>query len=400
LHYLASLKGVETALPGLLGPLWFDAERGGRTAIRIGRFRGAHFESAPLQIVPVSTPDAREIASGAVFELETGRYARLQRVVYSGVFINEIPRVDLTRSSFGADIYFWLRYARDAGPDSADPTDIIFPSLITGSFDRAHPAEQGTMSDGTEYRLWRVQGDFRNDFDLRRFPFDRQTLLLSFTNARAAADRIVYVLDRRSPSGTAFAAGTPGTGRIGIASAAAFRNLTQWRPLSAGERRDDLVTDSALGDLRRVSAESYRELSGFLVTIEIERRAIATLMKTLLPLLLLTFIMFASLYFPAALVKEKIAVAITGALSGAVLLTAINGQLGGIGYTVAVEYAFYIFLGLSLLCIVSVLAAERLRAAGQGTAGIAVEHWTRLSFLVGVAVIVVGSVVMYATSGR
>jgi ABC-type branched-subunit amino acid transport system substrate-binding protein len=411
LKYLGSLNGVENALPGLLGPLWFDESRGGQKAIRIGRFNAAHFESAPLQIVPVSKPDMREISSGAVFELGPGRFARLQRVVYSGVFINEIPRVDLTRSSFGADFYLWLRYARDAGPDSPDPTDIIFPNLMGGSFDRTHPAEQGVMADGTEYRLWRVQGEFRNDFDLRRFPFDRQTLSLSFSNARAAADRIVYVLDKRSPQavrnapapvtaaggvGAAVAAEpAPAADRLAIASATAFRNLTQWSPLSAGERRDNLVTDSALGDPRRVGAESYRELSGFLVTVDIERRAIATLMKTLLPLMLMTFIMFASLYFPAALVKEKVTVAITGALSGAVLLAAINSQLGGIGYTVAVEYAFYIFFCLSLLCIVSVLAVERLRAAGQAAAGVTLEHGTRGVFLVGVGIILVGALVLY-----
>jgi hypothetical protein len=69
-----------------------------------------------LQIVPVTTPDTAELASGAVFEVEAGRYARLQRVVYTGVFINDIPRLDLARSSFSADIYLWLRFARDAGP--------------------------------------------------------------------------------------------------------------------------------------------------------------------------------------------------------------------------------------------------------------------------------------------
>ena len=419
LSYLASFNGVATALPGLLGPLWFDANRGGQAPVRIGRFTGGHLGSAPLQIVPVSSPDAQEIASGAVFALGQGRFARLQRVVYSGVFMNEIPRIDVARSSFDADFYFWLRYARNAGPDSPDPTELIFPNMIGGSFDRTHPAEQGVMSDGTEYRLWRVRGEFRNDYDLRRFPFDRQTLSLSFTHARAAADRIVYVLDMRPRQGERFASvpapalggGDDGAAvaagarpvqadRLLIASAAAFRNLTQWRPVSATERRDDLVTGSALGDPRRVGAESFRELSGFLVTIEIERRAIATLMKTLLPLLLMTLIMFASLYFPAALVKEKVAVAITGALSGAVLLTAINSQLGGIGYTVAVEYAFYLFFGLSLLCIVSVLAAERQRAASHAATAVMIEQWTRTAFVIGVAIVVVGSMVMYWTSRR
>jgi branched-chain amino acid transport system substrate-binding protein len=225
------------------------------------------------------------------------------------------------------------------------------------------------------------------------------------------------LLDKRSPlgqrsglghkvatngRGSAVAAESsgPAAGRLSIASLTAFRNLTQWNPLSAEERRENLVTDSALGDPRRVGAESYRELSGFLVTIGVERRAVATLAKTLLPLLLMTLIMFASLYFPAALVKEKVTVAITGALSGAVLLTAINSQLGGIGYTVAVEYAFYVFFGLSLLCIVSVLAVERLRAAGQNATGIVVERSTRVVFLAGVALTLAGALALYWTGNR
>jgi hypothetical protein len=49
-------------------------------------------------------------------------------------------------------------------------------------------------------------------------------------------------------------------------------------------------------------------------------------------LALMALIMLASLYFPHALVKEKITVAITAALSGAVLLASINSQLGNGGY--------------------------------------------------------------------
>jgi hypothetical protein len=142
----------------------------------------------------------------------------------------------------------------------------------------------------------------------------------------------------------------------------AFRNLTQWVALRAIERRDNLVTDSALGDPRLVGFERVRELSGFNLSIELHRRVVATLAKTLLPLGLMALIMFASLSFPAALVKEKVTVAITGA----VLLTSINNQLGNVGYVIAVEYVFYIFFTLCLLCIVAVLAAERLRATNHG----------------------------------
>jgi hypothetical protein len=379
--------------------------------VRIGRFHGGLFESAPIQLVPVAHPDGAEIASGAVFETERDRYARLQRVVYTGMFVNEIQRVDLSQSSFGADFYLWMRFAHEAGPGSSSPTDIIFPNMAGGRFDRAHPSEEIQTADGAEYRLWRVQGEFRNDFDLHRFPFDQQTLRLSFFNARAASERIVYVLDRRtsfhgpdasSPpgptapagSGAAMAAGAadaPPAASRSLVAASAFRNLSQWEPRGDRELREDLVANSALGDLRRVGLESHRELSGFAMTMALERRSTTALIKMLLPLLLTTLIMYGALYFPAGLVKEKITVAITGVLAGTVLLTAINNQLGNIGYTMLVEYAFYIFFSLGLLSIVSVLIVERLRAAKRDHAIALVETWTERIFLLAVAATVAGA---------
>jgi branched-chain amino acid transport system substrate-binding protein len=122
----------------------------------------------------------------------------------------------------------------------------------------------------------------------------------------------------------------------------------------------------------------------------IERRSVTALIKMLLPLLLMTLIMYSALYFPAGLVKEKITVAITGVLSGTVLLTAINNQLGNTGYTMAVEYAFYVFFGLGLLSIVSVLFAERLRAAKRIGAISVVEGWTEGIFVLAVAATIIG----------
>ena len=75
-------------------------------------------------------------------------------------------------------------------------------------------------------------------------------------------------------------------------------------------------------------------------------------------------------------------VAITGALSGAVLLSAINTQLGNVGYVIAVEYGFYVFFVLCLLCIVSVLAAERLRVASRPGMALVVEQTSRALFVI------------------
>jgi hypothetical protein len=229
-----------------------------------------------------------------------------------------------------------------------------------------------------------MRGDFKNDFDLHRYPADLQLLAIRLFNARAATDRVVYVQDRRPAGGNLAAA--PDEARAadlfgGMAAPGAFRNVSQWEALRAWEGRDNLVTASALGDPRLVGAEQQRELSGFTLTFEVQRRVFATLAKTLLPLGLMALIMLASLYFPNALVKEKITVAITAALSGAVLLAAINSQLGGIGYIIAVEYGFYVFFALCLLCIVSVLTAERFRGGGHPKTAVLVERSARALYV-------------------
>jgi hypothetical protein len=176
-----------------------------------------------------------------------------------------------------------------------------------------------------------------------------------------------------------------------VVSSEAFRLLTQWMPVWASERRENLVTDSPLGYPRAPGSARGRELSGFVVDLNLQRRALATASKNLLPLIIMTIIMFASLYFPHGLVKEKVTVAITAALSGAVLLTSINTQLGNLGYTILAEYVFYVFFGLSLLCILSVLSAERLRVAGAKDRALAIERWTRAGFLFTVVAVLVGA---------
>ncbi len=387
---LLSLTDPRRAPSGLLGPLVFDSSRGRQTPLRVGRFNHGHLESAPLQIVFVQNPHESEINSGAVFEFQPDRYARLQQVIFSGIYLNEIMWIDQSHFTFAADFYVWLRFARSSGPGAADPAEIKFPDLSAGLFDRERPVEQREMADGTSYRLWRVQGEFRSAFDLHRYPFDRQTLILRFFNARAAADRIVYAIDQS-------ASGTPGetsneTAPSGT-SEYAFRGLSQWKFLGTHQLRENFVAKSSLGDPLRVGRENYRELSGHTATFDLQRRALSTLTKSLLPLWIMTCILFVSLHFPPILVQPKIGVAMTAVLTGMVLLNLVNSQLGSIGYTVAIEYAFYVYFALGLLHIFSVLFSERLRELGRVSAARRADVWTRILFVGAVAGLVVAAVV-------
>jgi branched-chain amino acid transport system substrate-binding protein len=398
--YLASLDSPAHAVDGLTGPLWFTPDRGRQQPVRVGRYHGSLFESAPVQLVPVTNADADEIAAGTVTDVGGGRFVRRQRVVYTGIFLNEIPRIDVAQSTFTADLYLWMRFARGVQGDDTDPTQIEFPDLVRGTFDPKRPALARDFDDGTTYRLWRMRGEFKNDFDLHRYPLDQQTLTLGFFNRRAASDRVVYVQDRRSSAAPQLPIATGAKASLGGAAfaaevqkpllgsnvaPAALRNLAQWDPLHVSQQRDILVTKSALGDPRLAGVERIRELSGYSVIVQLHRRLAPTLAKTLLPLGLMMLIVYASLYFPQALVKEKVTVAVTAVLAGTVLLAAINAQLGSVGYVIAVEYVFYAFFALCLLCVLLIVAAEQFRHAKRPQAAMVVERGGRYLYLAGVA---------------
>ncbi len=398
LAYLATLNSADNAYPGVAAPIWFTTGRGREQPLRIGSFQGGLFVSAPLQLVPVAQPDAAQIKSGELRHVGHG-YARIQQVVYAGMYLNEVQRLDIAANSFTADFYLWLRYAPAQNIGGQDPSQISFPDLVSGTFNPGAPVAARSLADGSVYKLWHVRGSFKNDFDLHRYPFDRQRLIIRLFNATADSSRIVYVLDRQSfPEISGMAA--PPTENAGDAEAAepkaafapppskfvleaapdAFRDLTQWNPRSVQEVRSNLVTLSALGDPVLVGQERQRELSGFALSVDVERRMFTALSKSLLPLALITLIMFSSLYFAPLLVKEKVTVAVTGALSGVVLQTSLNTQLGAVGYSMVIDDIFYVYFALSLLCIVSVLVAERYRSAGDGKAAVRTEIASRVMF--------------------
>jgi branched-chain amino acid transport system substrate-binding protein len=240
---------------------------------------------------------------------------------------------------------------------------IVFPDLIQGN------PEELIQSEGAEetcYSLRHGRGDFRNDFDFHHFPLDQQSLVLRFLNAQADSSRVVYVRDREDQDDL---------------EQQPFRNLSQWSAARLSQQRYASSTRSDLGYETVDSSSRGREQAGYIMTVTLLRSVISAMTKTMLPLAVMTLIMYAALFFPHGLVKETVTVVITVALAGTVLLSSINAQLGDVGYILAVEYVFYFFFALCLFSVVEVLAAERLRVSGETPLARKVERMTRTAFL-------------------
>ncbi len=77
----------------------------------------------------------------------------------------------------------------------------------------------------------------------------------------------------------------------------------------------------------------------------------------------------------------------------------INTQLGSVGYTIAIEYAFFVFFGLTTFVIVAALTSQHLRHVKRDHLAVATEQGTRLVFALAVAGLVAGALLISSGAG-
>jgi branched-chain amino acid transport system substrate-binding protein len=345
---LAAIDRPERAVHSVSGLVYFDEQHALPQPVRIGRFLRGQLISAPQQFVRVNSPAAidveRETAAGKVFHFGK-QLVWNQRVVYTGIDVNKISRIDQGRGVFAADFFLWFRYLGDD-----DVLDVEFTSAVDKGFDSKSPVAARTVG-GMKYRLYRVRGEFKSVFNFRDYPFDSQELVLRLQNARLTRDQVVYAVDT-------FGLRLP---REPSSNVKAYSSLAQWRFQGLRYFQDTLTSNSTRGDPDAFTDNSETEFSGFNAVALLQRRTAIFLIKVMVPLGLLVLVLFVTLFFPVSLTKERLTVAISGLLASAVLLTGINAQMPEASYTTAMEYGFYVFFGLCLFCITVGLLLERLR---------------------------------------
>jgi branched-chain amino acid transport system substrate-binding protein len=384
---LASIDSPAEAVPGINGPLYFNSAREMPRPLRFGFFREGRLVSAPVQLVAVQNPDLVDIDH----EIELHHIVKigeefywLQRVVYTGIELTRLSGIDVRSGTFSADFYLWMRYS---GQDDL-PARVKF-SDFSGSFDPAKPL-QSRIEDGLNYRLYQVSGTFKTDFDLHDYPFDTQSLTIRLQNQSHPLQEIAYVID-------AFGLQLDKPGRDPAASAV-FRNLELWHVTAVDPFVETFSVSSTLGEPALFDTSNRVEYAGFDTTIVIKRNVTAFMIKTLIPLFLLGLVVFVTLFFPPTLAKERTTIPVTGILTSAVLLISINNQLPALGYTVALEYVFYVFFALCLMGMVTGFLAEILRTKKFQGHAIAVDLMGQITY--GTVVLMTVAVLWWIYGGK
>lgn len=273
--------------------------------------------------------------------LFTCRLSAAPNEVYTGVYLMNMYDLNMDEHSFYADFYVWFKWKGDI-----DPTNIEFVNAVEkwGMTMTPFGDTAVVMKDGTNYRIFRVEGRFFHSFSLNRFPLDRHELDIQIENPEHPVDSLVYLPDKDG------------------AVVRKTLNLVGWEQKACYLKSwvHDYASD--FGNPEE-SADKYSNLT-FYVTLA--RPYTYFILKMMLPLLVVVLVSIGALLLHPSYLDARYSLPIGSLLTAVFLQQSYDSALPDTGYMVLMDKIYllcYILISLILLQVIK--AGNRLITASE-----------------------------------
>jgi Neurotransmitter-gated ion-channel ligand binding domain len=205
--------------------------------------------------------------------------------------------------------------------------------INTGTPDVANRTLDIAPDGSVTYKL-SVTATFRSDLDLRRFPFDRETLEVRIQSFSWTRDQMIFVPDRE---------------RIGFNPRSTYEELVVSQ-VSSEVRQRELAGWTP--------AESYSE---FVAMIEVERRPIFYLWTVFAPVMLIYLISCAIFAVDIENLHDRIGIGLTALLACIAMQFTVSFNLPQVSYLTVVGWMFLVtYFCITLGILVSTIQATLL----------------------------------------
>jgi branched-chain amino acid transport system substrate-binding protein len=359
----------------------------------MGRFKNQKFISAFTQLSPITDIKAvdnfrEKLAAGEIL-IFNDRYQQKTNVVYTGIDLNEITNLDQKTSSYTADFYLWFRYQGDIDASNIEFTNYSVYRLDSGEkLELNEPIETKT-TNGITYELYRMKGDFKEQFVFDDYPFDSQKISVRFRHGNQQRENIIYVVD---------VVGMEDISSQGILTrlkeSEAFSTITDWNLESAQIFQDILKDNSTLGKKELINTDATFEYSRFNFVLTIKRNFGSFSLKNLLPLFFFILVSYLLLFLRFEHITVEV---VSGVLLAVVFfhLSLLEALPDGVGYVVALDYAFYVIYGLIILQMVMVVVGTTSRFEENKHRLKQLIRLSRIVYLILLAIAIFGFAVYY-----
>lgn len=158
-------------------------------------FRVAACAAASLAVLLFSAPGARGAQEARGSSVDNG-----PRQVSVGMYLSDVPSVDLRDGVFSFDAYLWFVWDKDRFRPTGeeDPTSPL-PRSPADSFEvmGVHELVTERITSHAGYAAFRIQGKVRQAFDLERFPLDEHVLTVRIEDSENEIDKVQLVPDAK-----------------------------------------------------------------------------------------------------------------------------------------------------------------------------------------------------------
>ena len=269
--------------------------------------------------------------------------------IQTGIWIINVQKVDLEASSYRLDFYLWFSF---------DPS--VNASEV-GSFEFVNSQPSIKLIDSTDsYLEYRVTGDFIKSFDFSMYPFESHDLTIELEHSNLDSTKLVYDIDNSSK----------------VESAA---SIAGWD----------------MGKLQFATVEhSYgdQSFSRPVFTLTLSRPMTSALIKSVLPITVITAISLLAFVMVAEDYAQKMALGITTLLSATAFHLSL---LSGIPPTGYLTFADKMMIGVYILFLFNIGSAVYLmRLARANKQDLATDYNKKAQRLLPIVIIVLAIIII------
>ncbi|MDM8564816.1 extracellular solute-binding protein [Candidatus Halobeggiatoa sp. HSG11] len=350
---ILSIDHVKKAIDGVTGKLYFDIEGNVVKPLVMGTFNKQQLVSALTQLQVVTdlsrVSNLKQKLEDEKIIIVHNNYMVKTRIVYAGIDINEVSNLNIKNSSYLVDFYLWFRHQ-----EGFDNTQIEF-------INAEKPIKLGKpiaeiIDNGMVYSAYRIKAKFKSGFQFFDYPFDLQNLQIKFRHPSLTRKKLIYVVDEigmRQISNEAILKK--------LARTQAFESITEWSIQSANFYQDVMKNESTLGNPLLFSSKAHIEYSRFNSNILIKRSIISFIVKNMLPVVILLVLSYVVFFMSPKDLTPRIAISLNSLLAVAFFHLKMSSALPGIGYLVALDYAFYAIYIIIVLGLLITLISYKLQ---------------------------------------
>ena len=260
------------------------------------------------------------------------------------IFLIDIENVDTVGQSFTANLTVVTRW-RDPGLTHKGPAsisvsldEIWYPKIQILNQQKivlTLPNLAEVRPDGEVIRRQRIWGSFSQPLDLKTFPFDSQSLKVSFANVGFGEKNVNLVV-------------SPGSGMSGTLTIPDW-NITGWK-LDA--------TDFSFED-------EPPKIKGMIFSIDVERDKGFFKYKVIFPLILIVMMSWLVFWIDPTLAASQISVSVTAMLTMIAYRFALSGMIPRLGFLTSLDYFVLASTLVVFLAMIEVVYTAYLSTNGQ-----------------------------------